>query len=92
MQQAVAGLREVAKLAKVLRERALQEEGKRKEVGAQLEPREVKLEGAQAELATARAEVTYFEVENSKSREDALTEASACRLRLRSWRGRLLRP
>ena len=67
LQQAVAGLREVAKLAKVLRERALQEEGKRKEVGAQLEPREVKLEGAQAELATARAEVTYFEVENSKS-------------------------
>ena len=46
-----------AELARVLRERALKEEGKRKEVEAQLETKEAELEGARAELPAARAEV-----------------------------------
>ena len=58
-----------------LKERVLEEEGKRKEVETQLETKGVELDGAQADLATARAKVARLEAEFSKSREDILMEA-----------------
>ena len=54
-------------LARVLKERALEEEGKRQEVEAQLETKRDELEGAWAELATAQAEVACLKAKNSKS-------------------------
>ena len=66
----------------MLRERALEEERKRKEAVAQLETRGVELEGAQAELAAAQAEVACLEAEYSKSGEDALMKASRLQARI----------
>ena len=56
-------LEKLAKFAIRLKERVLEEKGKRKEVEAQLETKGAELEGAQADLAIARAEVARHEVE-----------------------------
>ena len=66
----------------MLRERALEEEGKRKEVEAQLETRG-------AELAAARAEMARLEAEYSKSRENALMEASHLQARTEAAEGKV---
>ena len=62
--------------AKELKEKVLEEEGRRKEAEAQLETKDAELERAQAELAVAQAEMACFKAESSKYREDALIEVS----------------
>ena len=52
--------------ARHLKEKFLEEEGKRKKVKDQLETQRVELEGARAELAVAQVEVARFKIEFSK--------------------------
>ena len=54
-----------AKFTKHLKERVLEEEGRRKEVEAQLDTKGAKLEGAQANLAATRSEVARLEAEDT---------------------------
>ena len=65
-----------AEYAQHLRERVLEEEGKRRKVEGQLETQGVELEGVRAELAAAQAEVVRLMAESSKYQEDALIEVS----------------
>ena len=65
-----------AEYAQHLRERVLEEEGKRKKVVGQLESQGVELEGVHTELAAARAEVARLMAESSMCGEDALMEVS----------------
>ena len=64
------------KHARHLKEKLLEEEGKRKKAEDMLEIQGAELEGACAELAAAQAEVAHLKAEFSKYREDALMEVS----------------
>ena len=67
-----------------LKERFLEEEGKRKKVEGQLETQGVELDAVRAELATARAEVAHLTAEGSKYWEDALMEVSRLQVRAKT--------
>ena len=64
-----------------LKEKLLEEEGKRKKVEDQLETQGAELERARAELAAAQVEVARFKAGFSKYQEDTLMEVS----RLQAW-------
>ena len=59
-----------------LKEKLLEEEGKRKKVEDQLETQGAELERARAELAAAQVEVARFKAGFSKYQEDTLMEVS----------------
>ena len=62
--------------ARHLKEKLLEEEGKRKKADDQLETLGFELEGGRAKLAAGQAEVALRKATFSKYQEDALTEVS----------------